>query len=241
MEISEYANIFSQEDCNFYYLANHKIVLDLAREKLNSKAKILDAGCGTGGLAQKLSKFGSAWAVDINPMAIKFARQRGVRVKQASINKLPFGDNFFDLVTSVDVIYHTQVDEKKAVKEFLRVLKPGGMLVIRVPANNWLMRSSDKHVHTRERYSKRKLEKLLEGCGFGIKKLSYINMLLLPLSILTAFWEKIFKPKNDSSPLVALPNSLNSAVAQLLIFEGFFLKFANLPFGLGLIAVCKKP
>lgn len=243
MEVSEYYQTFKLEKTHFYYLANHQIIIDLIRKYLGKrqKIKILDAGCGTGLLAKKMEKFGTVLGVDVSFEALKYAKRRGILVKQASVTALPLKDSSFDLITCVNVIYHQEVsDDQKALDEFYRILKPGGFLIIRVPAYNWLKRSSDLQVHTKVRYSLTLLKRKLLKSGFKLRKISYIDLLLLPPSLISLFWEKIFPPKTPKSPLVKLPSILNTLMAKLLSWESSILLKINLPFGLGILAVCQR-
>src|SRR3989344_9097473 len=128
MQTSEYENIYKNEGHHFFYVGNHFVILNLVRRHAkDSTHNILDAGCGTGLLAKKLQSFGKVTGVDISPEAIKYAKKRGVDARLASIAKLPFKKATFDLVVSVDVLYHQKVkNDRTALLEFKRVLKPGG-------------------------------------------------------------------------------------------------------------------
>lgn len=243
MEISEYQHIYKNEDTHFYYLATHKLILTLIQKNIKNfdrKLKILDAGCGTGLLVKHLEKFGSVVGVDIDPHSIYYSRKRKINVVKASINRLPFKENAFDLITSVDVIYHAKVNDKKALKELYRVLKPGGLLVIRVPAYNWLIRSSDKQVRTRERYSYRMFKGRLIQARFKVGKISYVQMLLFLFALIQKTLEIIFRIKKASSPIKKINPFFNNWILLLLLVEIKLLQFINLPFGLGLVAVVRK-
>lgn len=242
MDISEYHNIFENEKTHFFYVGNHKIILSLVEKytKGLETLKILDGGCGAGLLAKKLKKYGDVAAVDISPYAVKLAKKRGVPAQQASVDKLPYKNNVFDLVVSVDVIYHRQVDDKKALAEFFRVLKPGGVLILRVPANKWLNLRHDKHVHTRERYEKGELVEKLEKAGFKIEKISFVNLTLLPLAAIRYFFERLNKDKEISSGVGHTHPFLNAVLTFVLSLEARLITKLNFPFGLGLVAVCRK-
>lgn len=245
MDVREYQNIFAQEETHFFYVANHALILSLVEKyvpkKRSAKRMILDAGCGTGLLAQKLLYFGEVVGVDISPHALRFAKKRGITVVKASITDLPFQDNMFDLIVSVDVLYHKAVSrDDDALKEFFRVLKPGGLLILRVPANKWLKLAHDSFVHTKKRYEKKELSMLLKKTRFNIKKLSFVNALLLPLASLAYVFEKTKSKKEISSGVKPLHSVINSMLIFTLSLENRLLSFGSLPFGLGLIAVCTK-
>src|SRR5687768_16790056 len=126
MQRSEYLNIYKNEETHFYYKANHNIILSLiSRYVPQKRLKILDAGCGTGLLAKKLEKLGNVEGIDYSTEAVRFAKKRGVIVKQGLVDKLPYNKNTFDVVVCVDVINHSWVkNEQKALEEMNRVLKP---------------------------------------------------------------------------------------------------------------------
>ena len=152
----------------------------------------MDAGGGTGGLAEKLASFGVVSAIDASPEAIRFAKKRGVAAKLASIEKLPFPDRQFDVVTSIDVIYHRKVsDDVSALREIRRVLKPGGVLILRVPANRFLMSAHDRHVHTARRYGKSELAEKMKKTGLSLKQISFVHLPVFFLSLGKIFFEKV--------------------------------------------------
>lgn len=242
MNKSEYQNIYKQEEDHFYYAANHEIVLSLlAHYAPYKKLKILDAGCGTGLLAKKLHAFGDVTGLDLSDDALKFAKKRGVKVKKGSIAKLPFNDSVFDVLISIDVINHLWVkDEQKAFNEFNRVLKSGGILIMRVSANPWLRLKHDEHVFISHRYSKSELKKALKKAKFSILKLSYLNLLLLPLAVSKTLLERLQSGSDVHSVVGKNPRLINELLKIGLMWEKWYLKYANLPFGLGLIAVGRK-
>lgn len=243
MQVSEYENIYKNEATHFFYVANHNIVLSLVKKYLKvprSKAKILDAGCGTGLLTKKLSRFGNVSAIDISPEAIRFSKKRGVNARLASINKIPFKASSFDLLVSMDVLYHRQVDDDKALREFYRVLKPGGILIVRVSANKNLHLLHDKHVHTRQRYTLEEISGKVQKSGFFIKKATYVNMILLPLAFLKQFMESFSNANETISGVDSQNKFMNRVLLNVLSLENALLTFMNLPFGLGAVVVSQK-
>ena len=180
--------------------------------------------------------------LDASDEALAFAKARGVTLKKGSVENLPFKDGSFNLVVSVDVIYHNSIkSDLSAIKEFFRVLKPEGILIMRVPANKWLSLAHDRHVHTRERYQLGELNKKVLKAGFEIQRSSYINMVLLPIAIIKQFVEKLsWSNGNAKSEINSVPSLLNNILLWALNLESHFFKFINLPFGLGIIVVAKK-
>lgn len=242
MQPSEYKNIFLNEETHFYYRSTHDTVLRLIEKNLPSKKplKILDAGCGTGFFMSKLKKFGVVFGVDINPEAVKFAKKRGVKnITLSSVEKLPFKDNFFDILVSVDVLYHQEVgSDVKALEEFCRVLKPGGIVVLKVPAFNWLRGHHDIVVKTRRRYTKNELAQKLKKAGLEIKRLSYGNMAIFPVALLKRVTDGL--KKNHSSDIDTVSPLINKTLMKIMKVENKILTSTGLPFGLSVFAVAQK-
>lgn len=244
MQIQEYYRIERMEMTHFWYIGMRRLTLSLLAKHVHAPAKILDAGCGTGGLAKDCAYYGYVAAIDINPTAIKFARRKNISsVKKASVCSLPFKSNYFDAVLCLDVLYHRDVpDDQEAVRECYRVLKPKGMMILRVPAFEFLRGSHDIVVYTKKRYKASEIEKLVTESGFHIVKLSYANMILSIPLFFKRFYERMFatkhKPHSDSA---LLPPLINKAFEGILLFEGKILEHANFPFGSSVVCVCKKP
>lgn len=243
MEKREYKNIYDHEDGHFFYVSTHNLVLRLAAKYLGPKKEvmILDAGCGTGGLMTKLAGMGTVVGVDYNQEALKYARKRGVRVIKAGIEKLPFKNGVFDLVTSIDVIYHRKIKNDVAVlAEMRRVLKPNGVLILRVPANKDLWSAHDRYVHTARRYTKEELRQKLIKAGFRLRFLSLVNSLFFPISLLRVRLERL-RHEPSSSAVTDVNPLINRVLIGLLNLETELIcRGLALPFGQGLVAVAIK-
>lgn len=244
MEISEYRNIFENEKTHFYYVGTHNAVLKFLKSFLKNKKGnvILDAGCGTGSLMKKLKGFGEIWGVDANDEALKFAKINGIKkVLKASVEKIPFKKNTFDALVSIDVLYHKGVkSDLQALKEFKRVLKPGGILITKNPAHNWLRGSHDIVIHTKRRYNKKQFEERLKKAGFEIIKLSYINIFFFPLALVKRLLESVLNSK-PSSDIKSLPPQINKLLTNLYAIETRWFLKDTIPFGLSLFAIARKP
>lgn len=243
MEKTEYKNIFDNEGTHFYYVGTHNAVITLLNLYLKKKRNniILDAGCGTGLLMKKLNRFGEVWGIDASSEALKLAKKNNVtKIKKASVEKIPFKDNRFDAVVSIDVLYHKEVkSDLAALIEFKRVLKPGGIVIIKNPAHNWLRGSHDIIIHTKRRYNKKEFKTKLDKAGLKIIKLSYINLTFFPLAILKRLTESILKTKPESD-VQHLPKGINKLFINIYNMETRFLTKGEIPFGLSLFAVAKK-
>ncbi|OGE39387.1 hypothetical protein A3F00_02015 [Candidatus Daviesbacteria bacterium RIFCSPHIGHO2_12_FULL_37_11] len=244
MEIAEYRNIFENEETHFYYVGTHSAVIEFLNKYLPKKTgnKILDAGCGTGSLMKKLKRFGEICGIDISNEALKFAKNNGLRqVRKGSVTNIPFKENEFDAVVSIDVLYHKQVkNDLQALEEFRRVLKPGGILIIKNPAHNWLRGNHDIVIHTKKRYSKSEFREKLKRTGFQILKLSYINIFFFPLAIAKRLAESLFKAK-PSSDVKNIHPQINKILINIYNFETKLLIKGTIPIGLSLFAIAKKP
>jgi SAM-dependent methyltransferase len=144
--------MFSVEDRHWWYVGMKQITVTLVSYFYPDRRDlaILDAGCGTGATTKALGAFGTVTGCDLSALALHYCRKRGLaHLGQASIVSLPFPDNSFDLVTSFDVLYHRAVaDYSQALEEFYRVLRPGGLVLLRLPAYDWLRGRHDEAIHT---------------------------------------------------------------------------------------------
>jgi SAM-dependent methyltransferase len=240
MELSEYENIVRLEDRHWWYAGMRAIAADLVRTlDLPSPARVLDAGCGVGGGLKWLSAFGTAAGIDLHPLATHYAAQVSTQVAQASVQNLPFPPTSFDLVTSFEVLYHLAVtDDEEALRELARVLRPGGWLLVRVPAHNWLRGAHDRHIHTRHRYAPLELRQKILHSGLTLRRLTSVGLFLLPAAIL----KRLVQSPTDVHTDVTLPSPLvNRLLTALLGLEGRWLRRFDFPVGLSLLALAQKP
>jgi len=268
LERDEYAAMFRLEDDYWWYQGLRQITfhfLDkfISQQKLQqpgSGAKILDAGCGTGKLLEEWSQTGKimrgyrAFGFEFSEYAFPFLKMRGLRkLVQASICQLPFRSLSFQALICLDVLYHTGVDsDRQALIEIHRVLEPGGLVIINLPAFEFLRSSHDFAVHTRRRYRLKEVRQKLHECGFSIKVLTYRNTLLFPLAAAVRLIRRaaIFGAGRGSqqrgkgckkSDLRPLPSSINQLLYGILAFENALLaRGLTFPFGLSVFCVAVK-
>lgn len=245
MEPCEYDKMYHLEEANWWYSGRRDLVLNMAalvdNATLGKPLNILDVGCGTGINLKYLQELGKAYGLDISEDALKFSRSRGLpSLICGSADKLPFKDGFFDQVLALDVIEHIDED-LSAVRELCRVLKPGGHLIITVPAFQFLWSGHDKAVHHKRRYTRSGLIHILEMGGFENEKSSYWNFFLfLPVAAIRIL-KRFQRPGNEmQTDLAELPSSLNRFLLKLMKIENRILRRFDLPFGVSVICICRK-
>src|SRR5712691_1866215 len=177
MQSAEYGTMFRVEETHWWYRALHRLIFQTLDAELPSwrQKKILDVGCGTGSILERLGNPEKNVGIDLAPEAISFCRERGLNnVLQADICALPFADTSFDAVICSSVLYHQWVgDVGGAVREMHRVLRPGGVLLINVPAFPFLRSAHDEAVMTARRFRKAEIRQLLLAQSFEIRRLTY--------------------------------------------------------------------
>lgn len=239
MDREQYRVMYQVEGVHWWYRGMRRNTRALLRRYLapGRTYTILDAGCGTGGTTTYLSSFGAVTGMDFSPDALGYALERGLRrLVRGSVERLPFGDHTFDVVTSFDVLYHRAVaDERLALSEFHRVLRPGGIAFVRDPAFNWLRGAHDVGIHTERRFTVGQLVRRMQDAGFDVAYAGYGNMLLFPLA-LAKRWLDRFLPSAPAD-LSVPPEPLNEAFEAVLSLEGRLAARIPLPVGLSAVAV----
>jgi len=246
MEDAEYEVLRAQEDRYWWYLGLRRLALEglLARLPADRPARVLDLGCGTGGMLAALLgalPHASLHGIDRHPLALRHAHARGAgTLVRGTADALPYPDASFDAVLALDLFYIREVEEQRALGEARRVLAPGGVLIVNLPAFELLRGEHDLAVHTRSRYTARDLGQKLRGAGFEVLRLTYWNAILFPLLLLR---RRLRRPTAGAAPrsdLAPLPGALNALFSGTLALERKLLALVNLPFGSSVFAVARK-
>lgn len=246
MEREQYELMFAQEERHWWYVGMRRISAALLDRfgpcaEQAGPLRILDAGCGSGGMTRFLARRGTVTGIDLAPEALALAGRRGLtRLACASVGQLPFRSASFDVVTSFDVLYHLNVDDDlAALSELHRVLRPGGVLLIRLPAYDWIRGAHDDAVHTRHRYTRDELTAKLDDVGFRLEHATYANSILFPLAPVKRYLEH----RNGTQAATDLwrpPAPLNRVLADLLSLEAIPARGLGLPWGLSVFAVARR-
>lgn len=244
MRTEEYEVMYRVEDTHWWYLGMERITCALLDHTVGrgGNLRILDAGCGTGAAMSYLKPYGCVTGFDFAAEALKFCRLRGhQRLAQASVMRLPFPDNAFDLIVSFDVICELGVDDMTALREFQRVLKPGGRVLLRLPAYRWLRGKHDAAVYVSHRYHRRELKAKLTQTALVPDRLSYANTFLFPIAALKRFSERVTARRQTGSDLTLNPGPANAVLRAILSAEAPLVRSIGLPFGLTVVALARKP
>ena len=236
MQPAEYETLRAQEDHYWWYAVLHWLVLRVLKPRTAPGARVLDAGCGTGGMLSRLDGW-QVDGIDRSERAVELCRQRGLTTTcHGCVQALPWERATFDVVLSLDVLYHAQVDDELALHEMLRVLRPGGLLVLNLHAYDCLRGSHDVAVCGARRYRACHVRQWLEYHSLEAVMIHYWNAWLF-LPLLAKRWFH----RSATSDLGALPCWLNEWLTVLGKADATLCRWLRLPWGSSVFAVIRKP
>ncbi|HDL65116.1 MAG TPA: class I SAM-dependent methyltransferase [Proteobacteria bacterium] len=207
-------------------------------------SKVLDAGCGGGLLISLLRKngFKDIFGIDLSQMMVGLCRERGImNISRQDCMETTFEDELFDVIIAADVLEHIE-DDSGALREWKRILKRDGRLIITVPAFKSLWSSHDEICHHHRRYSKSAMIHLLRTGGFAVDSISFWNFTLFFPVYLMRVLQRWFPgdKKEQGDQLYELKPVINNALLQLLRLENRLLSIINFPIGISIYAVARK-
>ncbi len=223
--------------------------LEMGAARPGTTRKVLDIGGGAGNMAHHLAHYGDVINLDYNSRPLAVAQQRALEALQGSGTELPFPGDEFDLVALLDTVEHV-ADELGVFNECARVLKPGGKLIVTVPAFMWLWSYNDEINDHERRYTVPELRQKLELSGFCVKRISYNNFFLFPavagIRLLRPYNPDLESPHLTEAEEVyqvemePIPEPVNGALHMVGWLEAELLQRVNLPFGVSVICVAEK-
>jgi SAM-dependent methyltransferase len=223
------------EDAHWWYRVLRGQVMHALGKRVKAGGRVLDAGCGTGGMLSLLRGWESH-GCDLSAEAVEHCRARGQeRVLVSSVHAMPYADECFDSVLSLDVLYHAQVDEHLALSEMHRVLKRDGVLILNVPAFDCLRGAHDTAVDGVRRYRLRALKRLLRTHGLEIVEAHYWNAwLFLPLLL------RRWCSQSADGDLAMPPRWLNALLMLGGMLDVALCRHMRMPFGTSLHVMARS-
>lgn len=238
MERIVYDRMAELDELHWWYRARREVLAALIRRRAMPppNARLLEVGCGTGHNVAMLERFGTVDAIEMDSAARAVAEKRlGRPVGSAMLPELPgIARQHYDLVGAFDVVEHVE-DDRAAIATLGQCLKPGGRLVISVPAHQWMWSAHDDANHHKRRYSKASLRRLIEDSPLKLEAIGYFNSLLFPAAVAARFAGKLTgrEGSDDSLP----PKPINWLFERVFAAERHLIGRAALPPGLSLFAV----
>jgi ubiquinone/menaquinone biosynthesis C-methylase UbiE len=241
----------SAEDSHWWFASRTRALLGLLdRELGENNLRVLDVGCGAGNMILHLSRYGSVVGIDNNPVPLEIAHQRGYDARLAHAEDMPFEDESFDLVTTLDVIEHCD-DDLRILRECHRVCANGGLVAITVPAFQWLWSHNDVINDHKRRYSRPELRAKLTQAGFHVRRVTYNNCFIFPVAAPLIMARR----RVEREPELATPSTkqgayqvemeptsppINAILGGIGRLEAAVLGATDLPFGTSIICIASK-
>jgi len=242
VEIEEYARIAAAEDDHWWYRNTRAVMGDLLGSRLGTGQTILDAGCGPGGNGAWLAEHGRVVGADLSRDGLAFVRERRPETAPvcATLENLPFADAAFDVVVAITVLYCVD-DDRRAIRELARVVKPGGAVLVMEPAFEWLTRAHDKTVHARRRYRRAELVDHVRAAGLEPVRSTYLYSFLVPPAAVLALAERLRPHAQSDAGSDVERRTLDPLFTRLGARERARLRRHDLPFGSTVAVVATRP
>jgi len=226
-----------------WWFVGKRLILRALFEPEVEQERVLDLGCGTGGILRHWAQRCRCVGIDVSELALEISRRKGVRaLARGDLNRLPFRDHSFDTVLALDVLEHLD-DDVRFLAGASRVCAPGGRMILSVPAFQLLWSKHDESFLHKRRYTARQLERVVRRAGLIPERTTYTNFWVFPVA---AVWRLIsyrlgvgrFAPRTD---FWKLPRPLNQLLVGIYRLEARMLRRVNLPVGVSAVCVARKP
>jgi SAM-dependent methyltransferase len=242
VNLREYEIMYHVEDGHWWYKALRERLSDAWKRFLpGDRVRLLDVGCGTGANLAVFVQQSQVFGIDYAKEAVHFCRKRGLAATAvASAVSLPFPGSSFDVLVSCDVLCHRSITNKQAtLDELVRVVRPGGFIVLNLPAYQWLMSSHDVAVHTDRRFTSPEVAQMFQAAGCSTVHATYWNSLLFPALAAVRLWRRL-RPRPSSDLDGASGESMGALLGAVMRLERTVTGYMPLPVGLSIFAVGQK-
>jgi SAM-dependent methyltransferase len=243
MELEFYSEYSQIEDTHWWFRGRREIFTRILAPLAGSPLRILDIGFGTGAMLTFLARYGAVIGMDMSVDAVRFARTRcDLPMLLGTITEVPIGTGSVDLVTAFDIIEHVE-DDAAAFAELGRVCRPGGHVLLTVPAFEFLWGNQDIVSHHRRRYTLGEVERQVRAAGFVPRRLSYFNAILFPVVAAIRVMRRLRGERQGevkSDFTMTKPGLVNDALSRVLAAEGRWLERWRLPVGVSVVCLAER-
>lgn len=246
MENQEYEIMYQLEQTNWWFKGKQFLLqqtLQSLGNRMSKRDRILDIGAGTGIVLKILQDIGEAFGIELSLQGIKYLKKRKLKriICADAEQPLPFKNDSFTLITCLDVLEHLEKDDR-LLKEMIRVTKPGGHILVAVPAFNMFWSPHDVALHHKRRYTRRQIVNIIRAMNCEIIKASYYNFILsLPILAVRTCKSIVSQNKQSQSDFfMELPHFMNTFLGFLYRVELGCLRFMNFPFGVSIMLILRK-
>ena len=243
MDRAAFAHMAATEATHWWFVGRRSVIdAILDGIDLPADGAILEAGCGTGGNLATLARRGHITAFDPHIDALAFAQNRhpDVDIRQGALpSELPYDDASFDLVAALDVLEHVE-DDRSSAHALASLVRPGGWLLVTVPAHQALWGSHDRRLHHRRRYGRRQMLDLFAECDVDLVRVTPFNIVLSPIAMIYRVGERLLGLDLGNQERL-LPQPINATLGALFRLESEVVR-RNLPipFGLSYAAIYRR-
>jgi len=245
MESTEYRRMYELEDHHWWFQGRidlmRKMVAKHCPAVAGRRLRLLDLGCGTGMFISEQSRDKTVFGLDFSSEALAFTNTRGVsNLVCADSQAMPFASESFDVVTAFDLIEHVERDDL-LIAEAHRVLRPGGVALVAVPAHPFLLGEHDDALHHKRRYTWKRFDGLFDPAMWLRRRMTWTFAAILPGALVVRSIRKILpSPQNPTADTNLNFPFLNRALLRWHQLENKWTESHNLPFGLSILTVREK-
>jgi len=245
VERSLYEEHATLEQDHWWFVARRAIVASVLARHLPpvDSRRVLDVGCGTGGMLPMLARFGDVSGLESETIAVEHCHRAHaeIEVRQGDIPVDVPSDASLDVVTAFDVIEHIE-DDLGALGALREALRPGGAAVVTVPALTWLWSDHDVVNGHHRRYERRGLTEVIDRAGLSLVHVSSFNTVLLPGIALARLGQRLRpRPVTPDSDFTMPSARVNAVLTRAMGAERSVVARRGLPIGVSLVAVARRP